>query len=102
MKTIRPLFIRRVCQLETILDTGSQYKNSMVKFVFVLGIAWINSKQQQYMNFFSTYNVQIFENNKWKLILNHDLKSIDEAQQLFDNCVKLNPSGKYKIVEHLN
>jgi len=54
------------------------------------------------MNFFSTYNVQIFENNLWKLILKHDLKSIDEAYELFNNCLKLDPSGTYDIVEHLN
>ncbi len=54
------------------------------------------------MNFFSTYNVQIFENNVWKLILKYDLKSIDEAYELFNNCLKLDPSGAYNIVEHLN
>jgi hypothetical protein len=54
------------------------------------------------MNFFSTYNVQIFENNVWKLILKHDLKSIDEAYELFNNCLKLDPFGTYNIVEHLN
>ena len=54
------------------------------------------------MFFFSTYNIQVFENNVWKLILKHDLKSVEDAYKMLDDCFKLDPEGTYQIVEHLN
>ena len=47
-----------------------------------------------------TYNVQCKQNNKFVLILKHDLSDIHEAQLLLENCYKLDPNGVYQIVEH--
>jgi Flp pilus assembly CpaE family ATPase len=47
-----------------------------------------------------TYNVQCKQNNKFVLILKHDLSDIREAELLLENCYKLDPNGVYQIVEH--
>ena len=47
-----------------------------------------------------TYNIQAFENNKWKLIFRNDFSDIYEIQQLLEDCYKFHPTGIYQIVEH--
>lgn len=47
-----------------------------------------------------TYNIQSFENNKWKLIFRTDFSDKCEIERLLEDCYKFHPTGIYQIVEH--
>ena len=47
-----------------------------------------------------TYNIQAFENNKWKLIFRNDFSDVLEILRLLEDCYKFHPTGIYRIVVH--
>ncbi len=51
--------------------------------------------------FIFSYNIEVFENNEWVLILRKNVSSKSLAALMLEDCYKNDPNGKYQIVQHI-
>lgn len=49
-----------------------------------------------------SYNIEVFENNEWVIILRKNVTCKRLVGLMLEDCYKFDPKGQYQIVEHWN